>query len=71
MKINKRNKNVGIGTTPHPILNFNIKDNGELYEIMRIEKGKFFWKGEEVQDTQKVYERFNDWLKLAEVKTLL
>jgi len=45
---------------------FNINGEREPEEIIRIEEGKFFFKGEEVVDKYQVYERFNDWLKLAE-----
>ncbi len=34
--------------------------------IMLLSKGKFFWKGKEVKDIHKVYERFNEWLTKAE-----
>ena len=36
--------------------------------IMTITKGKFIWKGKEVKDTNKIYERFSEWLAMAEVK---
>lgn len=32
-------------------------------ELIRLSKGKFFWKGKEVKDINKIYERFNEWLK--------
>lgn len=35
-------------------------------EVILLEAGKFFWKGEEVTDAHKVYERFNDWLTQTE-----
>lgn len=35
---------------------------GESEPIIKIEKGKFYWKGEEVEDKHQVYERFNEWL---------
>jgi hypothetical protein len=35
--------------------------------IMVISKGKFIWKGKEVKDIHKIYERFNEWLTEAEV----
>lgn len=35
-------------------------------EIMRLEKGKFFWKGQEVKDVNKIYERFSKWMDMAE-----
>jgi hypothetical protein len=30
---------------------------------MVIKKGKFIWKGEEVEDVYNIYERFNEWMK--------
>lgn len=32
-------------------------------EILKISKDGFFYKGEKVEDTHNIYERFNDWLK--------
>ena len=43
----------------------------EPIEIIRIAKDGFYYKGERVDDIHNVYERFNDWLKLAEVNKLL
>lgn len=34
--------------------------------LILLEKGKFFWKEEGVEDVEKVYERFNERLKRAE-----
>ncbi len=55
---------LGIGN-PDPAIIFH-GEGGE--EIIKIQKGKFFWKGQEVEDVHQVYERFNDWLKIAESK---
>jgi hypothetical protein len=35
-------------------------------EIIKISKGEFYFRGKKVKDIHKVYERFNDWLKLTE-----
>lgn len=35
--------------------------------IIKISPDGFFYKGEKVEDVHNVYERFNDWLKKAEV----
>jgi len=43
---------------------FSLAD--EPVPIMNITKGKFYWKGEEVDDVHDVYERFNEWLTRAE-----
>ena len=45
---------------------FWAEENGKETEILRISKGKFYWKGQEVKDRYKIYERFNKWLKMAE-----
>jgi hypothetical protein len=43
---------------PHTIT---FQTNGD--EIIKITEGKFYWKGEEVEDAHEVYERLNEWLK--------
>jgi hypothetical protein len=35
-------------------------------EVIRISKGKFYFKGEEIEDKYQVYERFNEWMTMAE-----
>jgi hypothetical protein len=35
-------------------------------EVIRIAQGRFYFRGEEVEDKYQVYERFNEWLTLAE-----
>ena len=35
-------------------------------EVLKISQGKFYYKGELVEDKYQVYERFNEWLKMAE-----
>jgi hypothetical protein len=35
-------------------------------EVIRLSEGKFYFKGEEVEDRYQVYERFNEWLTMAE-----
>lgn len=47
-------------------LNFTLQDGDEFPVVMKIQKGKFFWKGEEVEDKYEVYERFNEWPALVE-----
>lgn len=50
-------------------ITFHAKHNGEENkEIIKITQGKFYWLGEEIEDKYEVYERFNEWLKLAENK---
>jgi hypothetical protein len=35
-------------------------------EVIRLAEGRFYFKGELVEDKYQVYERFNEWLKMAE-----
>ena len=35
-------------------------------EVLKISQGKFYYKGELVEDKYQVYERFNEWLTMAE-----
>ena len=35
-------------------------------EVIRLSEGRFYFKGEEVEDKYQVYERFNEWLKTVE-----
>jgi hypothetical protein len=35
-------------------------------EVLKIAQGRFYYKGELVEDKYQVYERFNEWLKMAE-----
>jgi hypothetical protein len=46
----------------NPLIVFSAKQE----EVIRISQGKFYFKGEEVEDKYQVYERFNEWLKMAE-----
>jgi hypothetical protein len=43
-------------------LRFYAKDE----EIIRLAEGRFYFKGELVEDKYQVYERFNEWLKMVE-----
>lgn len=36
--------------------------DSNIEPIIVINKGKFIWKGEEVEDVHNIYERFNEWL---------
>jgi hypothetical protein len=46
----------------NPLIVFSAKQE----EVIRISKGKFYFRGELVEDKYQVYERFNEWLKMAE-----
>jgi len=43
---------------------FYIKEYEE--PLILIKKGKFYWKGKEVKDVDKIYERFCRWFDLME-----
>ena len=45
-----------------PTIRFSAKQE----EVIRLSEGRFYFKGEEVEDKYQVYERFNEWLKMAE-----
>ena len=53
------------------ILQIDGEKINEPIEIIRISKDGFYYKGERVDDIHNVYERFNDWLKLAEKKNVI
>jgi len=36
--------------------------------LIKMEEGKFFWKGQEVKDAHRVYERFTEWLDATKKK---
>ena len=45
-----------------PTIRFSAKQE----EVIRIAQGRFYYKGELVEDKYQVYERFNEWLTMAE-----
>jgi hypothetical protein len=53
--------------TPENTLRFYAKQE----EVIRLSEGKFYYRGEEVEDKYQVYERFNEWLKMAEQNRLI
>lgn len=42
---------------------FYFYDSETKEPIMVIKKGKFIWKGEEIEDVHDIYKRFNEWMK--------
>ena len=46
----------------NPLIVFSAKQE----EVLKISQGRFYYKGELVEDKYQVYERFNEWLKMAE-----
>lgn len=53
--------------TPNPEIKFTLNNEPNI-EILKISRDGFFYKGERVDDVHNVYERFNEWLTLAEKK---
>ncbi len=47
-------------------ISFRAAKPGELDVTMEIKKGKFIWNGKEIKDVNKIYERFSEWMTLAE-----
>jgi hypothetical protein len=43
-----------------------IRFYAKTEEIIKLSEGKFYFRGEEVEDKYQVYERFHEWLKMAE-----
>jgi hypothetical protein len=60
-----RDQELGVLETK-PVQESIIRFSAKQEEIIRIAQGKFYFKGEEVEDKYQVYERFNEWLTLAE-----
>jgi hypothetical protein len=52
-------------TTPSTLI-FNTEEGGNLVEVLKISKDGFYYKGERVEDINKIYERFSEWMNLAE-----
>lgn len=47
-------------------LTFTILEGGESINVLEMTPEGFFYRGERVDDVHNVYERFNEWLTLAE-----
>ena len=41
-------------------------ESAKPQEVMKITKGTFYWKGEPVEDKHEIYERFHEWMTMAE-----
>jgi hypothetical protein len=55
--------------TSKPVEPNTIRFYGNAEEMIKLSEGKFYFKGEEVEDKYQVYERFNEWLKAVEEAT--
>lgn len=51
-------------------IQFYIEKDGENEMIMKLSRGKFYWKGKEIKDVRGIYERFDEWLKTADQRRL-
>ena len=49
-----------------PVQENTLRFYAKQEEVIRISKGKFYFRGEEVEDKYQVYERFHEWLKMVE-----
>jgi hypothetical protein len=49
-----------------PVQENTLRFYAKQEEVIRLAEGKFYFKGELVEDKYQVYERFNEWLKMAE-----
>ena len=54
------------GITTPPALTFHLLEEGKHVEVLKISKDGFYYKGERVDDVNKIYERFSEWMNLAE-----
>jgi len=63
--IELRDQELGVLETK-PVQENIIRFSAKQEEVIRLAKGKFYYRGEEVEDKYQVYERFNEWLTLAE-----
>ena len=52
-----------------PIQENTLRFYAKTEEVIRLSEGRFYFRGEEVEDKYQVYERFHEWLKMAEEDT--
>jgi len=68
-RLNKlRDQELGVLETK-PVQENILRFYAKQEEVLRISQGKFYYKGELVEDKYQVYERFNEWMTLAEEAT--
>ncbi len=68
-RLNKlRDQELGVLETK-PVQENTLRFYTKQEEVLRISQGKFYYKGELVEDKYQVYERFNEWMTLAEEAT--
>ena len=49
-----------------PVQENTLRFYAKQEEVIRLAEGRFYFKGELVEDKYQVYERFNEWLTMAE-----
>ena len=65
-RLNKlRDQELGVLKT-EPIQENLLRFYAKQEEVIRLAEGRFYFRGELVEDKYQVYERFNEWLKIAE-----
>jgi hypothetical protein len=63
-----RDQELGVLKT-EPVQENTLRFYAKQEEVIRLAEGRFYFKGELVEDKYQVYERFNEWLKMAEEDT--
>ena len=64
-----RDQELGVLMTKPIQENSLIVFSAKQEEVIRLAEGRFYFKGELVEDKYQVYERFHEWLKMAEEET--
>jgi hypothetical protein len=49
-----------------PVQENTLRFYAKQEEVIRLSEGRFYYRGELVEDKYQVYERFNEWLKAVE-----
>ena len=63
-----RDQELGVLKT-EPVQENTLRFYAKQEEVIRLAEGRFYFRGELVEDKYQVYERFNEWLKMAEEET--
>ena len=63
-----RDQELGVLKT-EPVQENTLRFYAKQEEVIRLAEGRFYYRGELVEDKYQVYERFNEWLKMAEEET--
>jgi hypothetical protein len=52
-----------------PVQENTLRFYAKQEEVIRLAEGRFYYRGELVEDRYQVYERFNEWMTMAEEDT--